>query len=96
MAPFRTTLMKVPGKGGWTFAPVPAHEAPPVSGAWGMTPVIATVNGQRWSTSVWRDRTEGVLLPVPARIRGALGDGDEVLVEIEVDAARGRRGAPKL
>ena len=90
MPPFKATLMKVPGKGGWTFAPVPEEEAPQVSGAWGMTPVQATVNGHRWSTSVWRDRVEGVLLPIPARVRGALGDGDEVLVEVVVDDTRAK------
>ena len=84
MPPFKATLMKVPGKGGWTFAPVPEEEAPQVSGAWGMTPVQATV------TSVWRDRVEGVLLPIPARVRGALGDGDEVLVEVVVDDTRAK------
>lgn len=90
MASFQATLFKIPGKGGWTFAPVPEEAAPEASGAWGMTPVTATVNGQTWSTSVWRDRAHGVLLPVPAKVRGALGDGDVVEVSLEVDGARQR------
>ena len=92
MARFKATLFKIPGKGGWTFAPVPDEAAPEVSGAWGMTPVVATILGRTWSTSVWRDSTHGALLPVPAKVRGALGDGDEVEVDLEVDTARAPRG----
>lgn len=89
MARFRATLFKVPGKGGWTFAPLPPELHPEVAGPWGMTPVIATLEGRSWPTSVWKDKTHGVLLPIPARVRGALGDGDTVEIELEQDAARG-------
>ena len=41
VARFRATLFTIPGKGGWTFAPVPAEHAPQVVGPWGRTPVIA-------------------------------------------------------
>jgi len=42
--------------------------------------VRATVDGQTWATSVWRDRKHGTLLPVPKRLLGGKGDGDFVLV----------------
>lgn len=85
---FTATLFKVPGPGGWTFAPVPEEHAPPVSAGWGRTPVRATVDGVSWDTSVWRDRTHGTLLPVPARVRGAKGAGDPVQVALAPRGAR--------
>lgn len=88
MASFLATLFKVPGKGGWTFVPVPPELAPPVTGRWGMTPVRARVDGRAWSTTVWRDATHGALLPVPAKVRGGKGDGDTVEVELELDETR--------
>jgi len=88
MATFEATLMKWSGKGAWTFAPVPVQHAPDIVGSWGRTPVIATVDGMSWATSVWRDKTHGTLLPVPARIRRGKGHGDLVVVEIEMDLGR--------
>jgi hypothetical protein len=46
------------------------------------------VDGRAWTTSVWRDRRAGWLLPVPARIRQGKDDGDVVVVSIEVDVSR--------
>ncbi|MGY1745521.1 DUF1905 domain-containing protein [Blastococcus sp. SYSU D00695] len=86
--PFTATLTRSPGPGGWVFAPVPAESAPGSAGAFGRVPVTATVDGRSWSTSVWRDRRSGWLLPVPARIRAGKGDGDVVTVEVVVDHAR--------
>jgi hypothetical protein len=80
---FRATLFRVPGKGGWTFATVPRRHAPPVMHAWGRTPVVATVDGHRWRTSVWRERSGRTLLPVPKAARGSKGDGDRVMVRLE-------------
>ena len=79
---FRATLFRYPGPGGWTFARVPEAHAPPATHPWGRTPVKATVNGQSWDTSVWRDKEHGTLLPVPKRLLGDKGDGDEVSVEL--------------
>ena len=80
--PFRSTLVRYPGKGGWTFAGIPRELAPPVTRPWGRTPVRAVVDGVGWETSVWRDRkTGGALLAVPARVRGRKGSGDTVTVE---------------
>jgi hypothetical protein len=72
--------------GGWTFAPVPPKYAPPVIAAWGRTPVHATVDGQAWGTSVWRDKKHGTLLPIPKAIRGDKGDGDVVTAELRLQS----------
>ena len=53
---FRSRLFRVPGPGGWTFARVPAKQAPPVTAGWGRTPVRASVDGVEWETSVWRGK----------------------------------------
>ena len=86
---FRARLFRIPGPGGWVFAPVPSRHAPPVTEGWGRTPVRAIVDGRAWDTSVWRDRKRGTLLAVPARIRGDKDDGDMVTVELHPrDATR--------
>lgn len=79
---FRTKLWRYPGKGGWTFAIVPMKHAPPATHAWGRTPVCASMDGQTWETSVWRDKTHGCLLPIPKHIRGDKQDGDTVVIEL--------------
>jgi hypothetical protein len=77
--PFTTTLFRYPGKGGWTFAIVPANLAPPATRPWGRTPVTATLDGQTWDTSVWRDTKSGrSLVAVPKARRGAKGHDDTV------------------
>jgi hypothetical protein len=84
--PFVSRLVRYPGKGGWTFAPIPKKLAPPVTRPWGRTPVRAVVNGVAWDTSIWRDsKSDGALLAVPARVRGRKGDGDSVTVEFTFD-----------
>ncbi|MBX7208776.1 MAG: DUF1905 domain-containing protein [Verrucomicrobiaceae bacterium] len=86
---FAATLFTIEGKGGWTFAPLPARLRPPVTGSWGMTPVIATVDGKTWETTIWRDtKRNRTLLPVPKKIRGSKGDGDKVAVELRLDRER--------
>ena len=81
--PFKTTLIRYPGKGGWRFAPIPKRHAPPATHPWGRTPVKAVLDGIAWDTSVWRDKkTNGALLPVPSRIRGSKSSGDRVTVEL--------------
>jgi hypothetical protein len=84
--PFVTRLIRYPGKGGWTFAPIPAPLIPPVTRPWGRTPVGAVVDGVAWNTSIWRDRkSDGALLAVPAKVRGRKGHGDTVTVEFTFD-----------
>jgi hypothetical protein len=81
-----STLYRHPGKGGWTFAPIPAKFAPPATRPWGRTPVRAVVDGVAWDTSIWRDaKGHRSLLAVPARVRGRKGDGDRVTVEFAFD-----------
>lgn len=79
---FRSTMFRYPGKGGWHFAPVPKRLAPLPTKAWGRTPVEASVDGVSWRTSVWRGKDGRTLLAVPARVRGAKGDGDPVKVTL--------------
>lgn len=79
---FTATLVRYPGVGGWTFAPLPPEHAPPVTAAWGRTAVRAVVDGHAWQTSVWRDKSGRTLLPVPKKIRGAKEHGDQVIVEL--------------
>jgi hypothetical protein len=79
---FSSTLFKIGGKGGWTFAPVPEHLAPPVTEGWGRTPVVATVDGREWKTSVWRERSGRTLLPVPKDVRAGKEQGDVVQVTL--------------
>ena len=79
---FKAKLFRYPGPGAWTFALIPDRHAPPVTDGWGRTPVLATVDGAAWETSVWRDKVHGTLLPVPKHIRQAKGDGDVVQVEL--------------
>lgn len=80
---FTAVLFRVPGKGGWTFLTVPGKHAPHATLAWGRTPVNATVDGRRWKTSVWRERSGRTLLPVPKAVRGTKGHGDRVTVRLE-------------
>jgi len=80
---FRAKLFRYPGKGGWTFAPVPKRCAPPVTEGWGRTPVTVTMNGKHWDSSVWRDKSGQTLLPIPKKVRGDLGEGDTVEISIE-------------
>lgn len=85
IGPFATTLFRYPGKGGWHFAIVPRDLAPPATRPWGRTPVVATVDGETWTTSVWADRkSHRSLLAVPKARRGGKGHGDAVTVTLVV------------
>ena len=79
---FSSTLWKHPGPGGWHFVTVPEQHAPSAAYAWGRTPVVASVDGHEWKTSVWREKTGRTLLAVPKAVRGARGDGDRVKVRL--------------
>lgn len=86
IGPFETTLFRAPGKGGWHFAVVPRDLAPKATRPWGRTPVVATVDDQTWSTSVWVDtKSRRSLLAVPKARRGRKSDGDAVIVTLVVD-----------
>ena len=84
--PFETTLFRYKGKGAWFFAIIPRAVAPPATRPWGRTPVTATVDGETWHTSLWRDsKSNRSLLAVPKARRGIKGDGDTVTVTFEFD-----------
>jgi Domain of unknown function (DUF1905) len=85
---FIATLVRWSGPGSWVFAPVPAEHAPDTAGPFGRVPITATVDGRTWPTSIWRDRTHGWLLAVPARIRQGKDHGDTVTVAIAIDPKR--------
>ena len=82
---FESTLFRIPGKGGWVFAPVPDEHAPGVTIGWGRTPVHATVDGIAWDTSVWREKSGRTILAVPKHVRGDKDDGDVVDVILSYD-----------
>jgi len=88
VAKFTSKLFRMEGKGAWTLLVIPPDLAPPVTGSWGMTPVIASVDGREWPTTVWKDKTQRSLLPVPKKIRRQKGDGDSVEVELRMDRDR--------
>ena len=85
---FEAVLVRSPGAAAWVFATVPEECAPDVTGAFGRVPVIATVDGRTWATSVWHGKDGKCLLPVPAKIRRGKDDGDMVTVEVAVDGSR--------
>jgi hypothetical protein len=80
---FESTIFRIPGKGGWVFAPVPERHAPTETLGWGRTPVRATVDGVSWDTSVWRNKSGRTLLAVPAKVRGDKEHDDVVSVRLE-------------
>ena len=88
LAKFTSKLFRMEGKGAWTFITIPPDMAPPVTGSWGMTPVIVSVDGREWHATVWKDKTQRSLLPVPKKIRRQKSDGDSVEVELRMDRER--------
>lgn len=87
-ATFDGELVGWDGPAAWHFVTVPDEHAPDFAGAFGRVPVIATVDGQRWPTGVWHDKSAGWLLAVPKKIRRGKSDGEVVTVSIEVDDSR--------
>ena len=85
---FEAALVRWPGEAAWVFAPVPEDHAPPTAGPFGRVPVIATVDGRTWATSVWRGKDGSWLLPVPAKVRRDKDDGDVVVADVVVDGSR--------
>jgi Domain of unknown function (DUF1905) len=81
--PFTSRLRRIPSKGGWTYVLVPKKLTPPVTRAWGRTPVEATVDKAVWSTSIWRTKAGQGFLPVPKRVRGTKEAGARVTVAFE-------------
>ena len=63
-----------------TWPRPPWKLAPPITRAWGRTPVRASIDGLEWETSVWRSKTGEGFLPVPKRSRGAKEEGARVTI----------------
>ena len=80
VGPFRTTLRRIPGKGGWTYISVPRQLTPPITRAWGRTPVRASIDGVEWDTSIWRSKNGAGFLPIPKRTRGDKEEGARVTI----------------
>ena len=82
---FKAELVRWAGPSGWTFVSVPEDLVHAEPGPFGRVPVVATVDGTEWATSVWWDtRSDGWLLAVPARVRGGKDDGDVVDVAVDI------------
>jgi Domain of unknown function (DUF1905) len=79
--PFRATLGRIRGKGGWTYITVPKSLTPPITRPSGRTPVHVIVDGVVWDTSICRVKTGEGFLTVPKRVRGTKEEGDRVMVE---------------
>lgn len=80
---FAARLFRYKGKAAWYFAEIPKRHAPKPTHPWGRTPVVATVDGHTWTTSVWTAKQGGgSLLAVPKKVRGSKGDGDTVRVQL--------------
>ena len=50
----------------------------------GAEPVGAGLDGRVWDTAVWRDRRQGCVLAVPARLRRGRAEGDVVTVTLRL------------
>lgn len=85
---FTGELVEWDGPAAWHFVRVPDSHAPDFAGAFGRVPVIATVDGVKWATSVWREKSSRWMLAVPKKVRRGKGDGDVVTVSIAVDDSR--------
>ena len=89
-----STLRRWSGAGAsWHFVSVPlelAHEIRAHSlvnrGGFGSVKVEATINGVRWRTSVFPQKTGGYLLPVKASVRrdADIAAGDAVTIELDL------------
>lgn len=84
---FTATLWRYPGPAGWIFVTIPPDHVLPATAPFRRTPVLARVDGRTWRTSTFGG-AEGVVLPIPARMRRDKGEGDTVEVEISFDVER--------
>ena len=67
---------------------VPSEVRPAALAAFGRTPVVATVRGKTWRTSIFGSKTHGAILLMPKKVLGGGGEGEVVEVRFVVDVAR--------
>ena len=82
---FKSVLVKLQT---WTIAPLPKHFKIEAVHPFGRTPVIATLKEKCWRTSLWTEKNGETMIAVPKKIRGALGEGDEVEISFKYDYER--------
>lgn len=88
MPTFTATIWRWPSPKGILMVTVPAEVRPPVLAAFGRTPIVATVRGKRWRTSIFGSKEHGAILLMPKKVVGTQGEGSVVEVVFEVDVAR--------
>jgi hypothetical protein len=82
---FSTVLTKLQT---WTIAPLPLHFVIEAVHPFGRTPVIATLDGKEWSTSLWTEKSGKTLIAIPKKVRGLSTEGDKVEISFIYDYER--------
>ena len=81
------------GQASWHFVTVPEQQAAELRAhslaertGFGSVRVEASINGVRWRTSVFPQKSGGYILPVKAKVRrdAGIAAGDQVTVELEL------------
>lgn len=72
----------------WRVAPLPKAFVIEAVHPFGRTPVIATLNGKEWHTSLWTEKDGNTMIAIPKKVRGHLDEGDEVEVSFIYDYER--------
>lgn len=72
----------------WYIAPLPKSMVIEAVQPFGRTPVIATLNGKEWQTSLWTEKSGETMIAVPKKVRGKLEEGDEVEIAFVFDYER--------
>lgn len=88
MPSFSAPLWRWPTPNGVLLVTVPEAVRPPALAAFGRTPVVATVNGKTWKTSIFASSSHGAILLVPKKVARPWVEGDELEVRFEVDLER--------
>src|SRR4051812_4624460 len=78
------TMIKYPGKGGWTYVSIPASGDTKKT-YFAFQKINLVIDGQRFdNTSIWKTKDGNYFLPVKAEIRKKIGKeaGDSVRVQL--------------
>ncbi len=85
---FEAVVWRWPTPKGILMVTVPAEVRPAALAAFGRTPVVATVRGKAWRTSIFGSKGHGAILLMPKKVLGGGGEGDVVEVSFVLDVAR--------